>query len=217
MVGLLCMRRLAAHLAYRCSQTCVVPSSRRSIMRTGVPLAVLLAATASAAISPQLSLEEMVDRSPVIIEARIVRSRTAWDPAHKYIWTHYELQVTDTIRGSGSVTTVSEPGGSLDGISQAFTGSLGYSSGEHVFLFLFRTPIGYWRTTGGSHGKVTVDANGLIHSDIGNLARLSARSAPASPVEPRLRQADSIAFLSISDFKSLVRLLAQSRAAYESR
>ena len=187
-------------------------------MQTGVFGAVaLLVATAQGAVAPQLSLEQLVDRSPVIIEAHIVRSRTAWDQAHKYIWTHYELQVTDTIRGSESVTTVSEPGGSLDGVNQAFTGSIGYTSGEHVFLFLFRTAVGYWRTTGGSRGKITIGANGRIRPDIGNLTTLSARSAFASPAEPYLHQVDSRESLNISNFKSLVRLLAQSRAVYESR
>lgn len=177
--------------------------------------AILLAAAASAAISPQLTLEETIDRSPVIIEARVVGSRTAWDPAHKYIWTHYELQVTDTIRGSSSVTAVSEPGGSLDGVHQAFTGSLGYLPGEHVFLFLFRTPVGYWRTTGGSHGKVTVGQDGHIQSDIRNLATPNVRDASVSRSE--IRQAEPLEPLSVSAFKSLVRSLAQSRAAYESR
>ncbi len=195
------MRRLAAHLAYR--------QSRRSILPAGIQLAVtLFVVTASAAVSPRLSFDQMVDRSPVIIEARVVGSRTAWDPAHKYIWTHYELQVTDTIRGSSAVTVVSEPGGSLDGVNQAFSGSLGYSPGEHVFLFLFRTPLGYWRTTGGSQGKVMVGEDGRIHSDIGN---------PDATVEAHLPQASPREPIGVSAFKSLVRSLAQSRAANETR
>lgn len=177
----------------------------------------LSAAAAPGAVAPPLTLEQLVDRSPAIIEAHVVRFLTEWDQAHKYIWTHYELQVSDAIRGSASVTTVSEPGGSLDGVNQAFTGSIGYSPGEHVLLFLFRTPIGYWRTTGGSRGKVAIGSDGFIHSNIAHPFSLSALSAPASSIAPRLRRDDPGDSLRLSDFKSLVRMLVESRAAYETR
>lgn len=161
-----------------------------------VPKIACCLATASAAMAPRLSLEGLIDRSTVIIEGHVTRSWIAWDSGHRYIWTHYEIGVEDNIRGSGSTITISEPGGSLDGVNEGFSGSVGYASGEHVMLFLFRTPIGYWRTTGGAQGKLTISADGRIHGAPGN-------------TEPGLRD--------VSAFKSLIRSMARSRAANEVR
>lgn len=171
----------------------------------------LITASAPAAIAPRLSLESMIDRSPLIVEGHVTRSWTQWDPAHQYIWTHYEIQVADALRGSVSTLTVSEPGGSLDGVHQGFSGSLGYVSGEHVVLFLFRTPVGYWRTTGGAQGKVTVLGNGRVHIQTGATAAVDHHADRA------VHGLDTVNNLAVSDFKSLVRSLAHSRAALEAR
>ena len=185
---------------------------RRLSVPTGIVLVAGLTTTlAPAAIAPRLSLESMIDRSPLIVEGHVTRSWTAWDSAHQYIWTHYEVQVTDSLRGPGSNLTVSEPGGSLDGVNQGFSGSVGYASGEHILLFLFRTPAGYWRTTGGAQGKVTVRGNGRVQIDArGTLPIDFHRDRPA-------HELGSVDNLAVGDFKLLVRSLAHSRAALEVR
>ena len=166
-------------------------------------------ATASAAMAPPLSLENLIDRSPVILEGHVLGSWMAWDSGHRYIWTHYEIEVTDNIRGAGSTLTVSEPGGSLDGVNQGFSGSVGYETGEHVMLFLFRTPIGYWRTTGGAQGKFTISTDGRVHGVLGN-SDFGTRVRIA-------RDIDSQYPSNIPAFKSVVRSIAHSRAANEVR
>jgi len=60
----------------------------------------IFAVIAFAAVAPRYSLENLVDRSAVIVEGRVTRTWTAWDSEHKYIWTHYELTVSDHIRGA---------------------------------------------------------------------------------------------------------------------
>ena len=80
----------------------------------------------------------------------------AWDGKHKYIWTHYDIEPIESIRGGRAAIAVSEPGGSLDGVNQQLSGAMPYAVGEEVVLFLYRTPIGYLRTTGGPQGKVSV-------------------------------------------------------------
>jgi hypothetical protein len=126
----------------------------------------LASSSARAAVFPRITAEELTAQSQVIVEGNVVRSWTAWDSDHKYIWTHYEVSVTDQIRGPRSATvTVSEPGGSLDGVNQQFSGVVSYAPGETTIVFLYRTPIGYWRPVGGPQGKFTVDRAGRVHSN----------------------------------------------------
>jgi hypothetical protein len=158
---------------------------------------------AYAATAPPLSLEGLIDRSPLIVEGSVTNSWTAWDSHHRYIWTHHEVRVNHAIRGSGATVTVSEPGGSLDGVNQAFSGSIGYYPNEHVVLFLFRTPIGYWRTTGGGLGKFTVQSDGRVHSAITDVKTPIARRKGSD--------------LTASEFRTLVGSLAHSRVADEIR
>lgn len=114
--------------------------------------------TAAAATVPRQSLNELTSVSESIVEGRVIRQWTAWDDRHRYIWTHYQVQVEDALKGPRrTVVTVSEPGGIVDGIGQLFSGAVPYSAGEHVMLFLYRTPIGYWRTRGGPLGKIAVE------------------------------------------------------------
>jgi hypothetical protein len=112
---------------------------------------------AQAAIVPSLSLPQLIEGSEIIVHGRVGRSWAAWDGDHKYVWTHYAIEVIDPIRGSGMApVVVSEPGGKLDGIEMRFSGVSPYAAGEEVVLFLYRTPIGYLRTVGNVQGKYTV-------------------------------------------------------------
>lgn len=47
---------------------------------------------------PRLTLAEMADGAEYIVEATVLRSWTAWDPPHQFIWTHYELSVSDWLK-----------------------------------------------------------------------------------------------------------------------
>jgi hypothetical protein len=118
----------------------------------------------SAALVPKLSLEEMTGASDLIVHVRVGDSFAAWDPQRLFIWTHYKLEVLEVWKGNvDGPLVVSEPGGALDGISMAFSGALRYKPGEEVILFLYRTPIGYWRARGLSQGKVAVESrNGRL-------------------------------------------------------
>jgi hypothetical protein len=121
---------------------------------------------AHAAVVPRITAEELTAQSERILRGEVVRSWAAWDSEHKYIWTHYEVAVAEGVRGPHEATiTVSEPGGSLDGMNMRTSGTLPYTVGEDAVLFLYRTPIGYWRTVGGPQGKFIVNAQGRVHTD----------------------------------------------------
>lgn len=156
-----------------------------------------------AAVFPRLTAEELTAQSQVIVEGKIARSWAAWDAEHKYIWTHYEVSVADYLRGSmGATFTVSEPGGSLDGLTQQISGSVSYSPGEATILFLDQTPIGYWRSVGGPQGKFTVDSQGRVH---GSSQANTFIDTPGGAVGTSL---GSLEGMSLRDFKTRVRGIA---------
>jgi hypothetical protein len=119
-----------------------------------------------AAVAPRITAEELASQSERIVRGQVARSRSAWDSEHKYIWTHYEVSVTEMLRGPHAATiTVSEPGGSLDGVNMRTSGTLPFAVGEDTILFLYKTPIGYWRAVGGPQGKFAVSAQGRVRGD----------------------------------------------------
>jgi hypothetical protein len=119
----------------------------------------LFAGTAllEATLVPRMSLEEVVAASESIVQGTVVRTWSDWDEAHKYIWTHYEIQVADELKGAVSGKfIVSEPGGSVGETELQIAGTPQYAVGEEVVLFAERTPLGYLRTCGWGQGKFQV-------------------------------------------------------------
>ena len=157
---------------------------------------------------PRFSLEDLVDGSQYIVHGRVIHTWTGWDAKHLYLWTHHEIAVVDALRGAPGVrVTVSEPGGSLDGVHQSLSGALPFSPGEEVVVFLYRTPIGFLRAAGGVQGKFTIDAAGYAH----------AQMAGAEVVDnPRTRHGTALASLDaldVREFKRLVRGASARRPA----
>ena len=114
----------------------------------------------------RLSLEETVVQSEWIVEGDVVRNWCGWDSGHRFIWTHTEVAVRDRWKGAaGATVTVSEPGGVVDGTGMDVPGMVRFRPGEHVVLFLYRTPIGLIRTVGLAQGKLVVDSRGTVHPE----------------------------------------------------
>ena len=123
-----------------------------------------------AAVVPALSLEQVIDQSEVIVHGRVARSWSAWDSAHKYIWTHHLIEVIDRVRGAEVRSIVaSEPGGELNGVGMSFSGSIAYAVGEETIVFLYRTPIGYLRATGNGQGKYTITSGKGVRANVQGL------------------------------------------------
>lgn len=165
----------------------------------------LICAAAQATLVPALSLEGLVDQSEIIAHGRVTSSWPAWDSGHKYIWTHYRIDVLDPIRGNpGESMVVSEPGGSLDGITMRISGAPEYALGEEAIVFLYRTPIGYLRATGYGQGKYTVTTRRRVHANLNGfelLKRDSSRGVSLSTLDG----------LTVTEFKARVRDAIGSR------
>jgi hypothetical protein len=165
----------------------------------------LICLTAQATLVPALSLEGLIDRSEIIAHGRVTRAWPAWDNSHKYIWTHYRIEVIDPIRGNpGASMVVSEPGGSLDGVSMSISGAPGYALGEEAIVFLYRTPIGYWRATGFGQGKYTVTQQVRVHASLKGLELLKRDSSPGVSLS-------TLDGLTVTEFKARVRDAIRSR------
>jgi hypothetical protein len=132
----------------------------------GFSIPLLIASHAAATSVVGLSFEELVDHSELIVSGQITRSWSDWDSEHKFIWTHYELSVSNSHKGAaGSTVVVSEPGGVVGIQGMNIAGVVAYQPGDRVLVFLQRMPNGYLRTTGWSQGKYTVDNSGRLHAE----------------------------------------------------
>ncbi len=114
---------------------------------------------------PRISMEQLISESDHIVTGKVVRSWTGWDPAHQYIWTHTEIQVTSVTKGQAIPTlVVSEPGGQLDGRALRVESAVRYAPGEQVLLFVANTPVGFKRTVGWGQGKYLITPDNRVHA-----------------------------------------------------
>ncbi|MBM3814556.1 MAG: hypothetical protein FJW20_23260 [Acidimicrobiia bacterium] len=168
-----------------------------------IPL--LAAALLSAAVVPRLGIEQLVAESPRIVHGRVLGSHTA--RSGQFIWTHYRFQVLDNWKGDAPAEIiVSEPGGTLDGVTMEISGSVKFQTGEELVLFLYQTPIGYWRTTGYWQGKCSIASLAGEKRVHNNLRHASLVDIDKRPAQAKLQMPDRIR---LSEFKSLIQGLGR--------
>ncbi|HYU25905.1 MAG TPA: hypothetical protein VEO74_11920, partial [Thermoanaerobaculia bacterium] len=96
--------------------------------------------------------EQLVAKSPVIVDAVVIRS-AAVDRGDK-IWTETTLAVTRALKGdAGGEIVVAEVGGVVGDRITKIYGAPEYVAGEHVLAFLARTPRGDYQTVDMYVGK----------------------------------------------------------------
>jgi hypothetical protein len=172
------------------------------ILRAGATLLFPLLLCASSV--PRLSVEELAARSDTILRGRVVRAWAAMDSENRFIWTHYELQVTSTLKGQPAGTVeIAEPGGTLNGVTLLAPGATEYAVGEETAVFVYRTPIGYLRTTNYGEGKFTISADGRMHAATG-ISIAGATFNRRTPAPPRGAGVEGLDGMSWSAFQSRV-------------
>lgn len=158
----------------------------------------------SAGSVPRLSLAELVAQSDFILRGRVARAWAAMDSENRFIWTHYQVQVSSTLKGQqGAAIVIGEPGGTLNGMTLRVPGATEYAVGEDVTVFLYRTPIGYLRTTNYGEGKFTISTDGRMHGKTGieiAAATFNHRAPEAAPGA----SVEGLDGMSWSAFRSLV-------------
>lgn len=165
----------------------------------------LLLSTASATSVPGLSFEQLTDKSELVVAGQINRSWADWDTGHKYIWTHYELSVSSTLKGNpGATVIVSEPGGVVGLHGMSIAGTVGYNAGDQVLVFLQRMPNGYLRTTGWGQGKYLLDKDGHVFAGAMLVERVDAKGRPAATMR-------SLSGMTLAQVRTMVAARAQSQ------
>ena len=165
-------------------------------------LSLVAAASSPATTVEELSFDEIVATSSSIVHGKVVRSWAGWDPEHVTIWTHYQIQVEDALKGGArQILTVSEPGGEIDGMHVQVVGAPRYEIGEEVVVFAVPTPLGYLRTSGWGQGKFSVRASSAapsgrqVRSAISGVKLVDSAPAAKSEAPVRLDGADLASFL----------------------
>ncbi len=163
------------------------------------------AVTLGATVVPRMSLGEIADSSERVIHGVVTRKWSAWDDSRRYIWTHYEIQIRDTLKGpAGTRFTISEPGGMVGDVGMHLSGAPEFRAGDEIIVFAYQTPIDYWRVRGYSQGGFIVNPgeDGL---------QLVAPLAPAGLKLVGVPSGESPPFattgLELGKFKSQVRTL----------
>jgi hypothetical protein len=162
----------------------------------------LILASLPGAVVPRLDFTQMIEQSERIVHAEILGSEVA--QSGDYIWTHYRVRVLDGIKGSPPTEIiVSEPGGELNGIGMAVDGAVEYRPGEEVVLFLYRTPIGFWRASGYWQGKFDVVESAGAKTMRANLDQVTL--VDASPAAAGRRALASFDGMTLDQFKAEIR------------
>ncbi len=108
-----------------------------------------------------LTLDTLVARSDRIVHGRVVGSHAAWDSETRTIWTHTEVLVIDSAKGSsGRTVTVSEPGGVVGDVGHLLPGVPRFRLNDEVVLFLHGATGNRLRVTGLRQGVYGVTRDG---------------------------------------------------------
>ncbi|MCU1276091.1 MAG: hypothetical protein JWO48_3522 [Bryobacterales bacterium] len=174
-----------------------------------------------AAVVPQLALDQLVDGSECIIQGTVLRSWSAWDQPHHFIWTHIEVLVRDRWKESASsanpTVVLSEPGGTVTDRTMQVAGTAAYRVGEDVVVFLYRTPVGYLRAIGNGQGKFTITQGAgspekHIRSDLAGIEFI--RGGPESSGRTGLRtESSKMNGMGLDEFRRTVQSLIARKAA----
>jgi PKD repeat protein len=157
----------------------------------------ILAVSASATTIVMPTDEQLIAKSPVIVEGTVISTTPV--ARGNAVWTQTSVSVAKSIKGnvSGNIV-ISEAGGILDNRITKIFGAPEYTPGEHVLLFLTPTPRGDYQTTDLYIGKFseerTLDGRMLWsrHDESGDVVLLDASF---NPIRAGNVQRDAAAFM----------------------
>jgi PKD repeat protein len=162
----------------------------------------MLASAASATTIVLPTDDQLIRKSPVIVEGTVISSMPVL--RGEGIWTETKLAVDRTIKGDAAgELTIREVGGEIDGRITKIFGSPSYTPGERVMTFLTPTPRGDYQTVDLFVGKFSEERAGnsrrlLVRDDTAGDVMLL--DASMHPIVSTNTQRDATAFESyVSD------------------
>jgi len=107
----------------------------------------------------RLSLTDMVVKSTAVVRGQVLSSSSAFSGG--IIYTHYRVQVTESLKGGNSgVIDLAVPGGVANGIRQSVSGSPEFQPGDDCVFFLWTSKAGLTQVIGLTQGVFRVTGNG---------------------------------------------------------
>ena len=123
-----------------------------------VALAVASLGAAHGATLQQLSLDDMIRQSTAIVRGKAQLTYSAY--RGPLIYTHYTLQVTETLKGTAAKQLeFVVPGGVSNGLRQSLAGAPTLTNGQDYVLFLWTSKSGLTQLIGLSQGLFRVTSN----------------------------------------------------------
>jgi hypothetical protein len=111
----------------------------------------------------QLSLDDMIRLSTVIVRGKTQQTVSTY--RNSIIYTHYQVQVSETLKGTAAnQLDIVVPGGAANQMQQIFAGAPSLAPGQDYVLFLWTSKSGLMQIIGLSQGLfvVTTNASGQL-------------------------------------------------------
>lgn len=141
--------------------------------------ALIAAAPAFATLIVPLSQEDLVTGADVVVQGRILETRSFWNQEHTVIFTDVRIQVEDPVLGHpSSVVTVRTVGGQVGKERLVFVGGPSFTVGERQLLFLHHHQDGSLRVVGARQGQFRIVNQGGIETAVSMLAEGPALVTP---------------------------------------
>jgi hypothetical protein len=129
---------------------CAHTESVRLCPRSGLVLAFGCLPLAAATLE-QLSLDDMIQKSPAIVRGTVALSRV--EASGPIIYTHYIIRVTENFKGNSQGTVdVAVPGGTANNVRQTFPGTPQFKVGDDYVFFLWTGRSGLTQIIGLTQG-----------------------------------------------------------------
>lgn len=162
-------------------------------------------ASLSASTLQQLSLDDMIRLSTIIVHGKAQPTFSAYRGAIAY--THYLFQVSEALKGStaGNQIEIVVPGGAANHLQQTFAGAPTLLPGQDYVLFLWTSKSGLTQVIGLSQGLFTVTTNAAGQTIVTRPAATERMvNAAGQPVS------DSDIQMSLSDLRTRIRTVLAS-------
>jgi hypothetical protein len=152
-----------------------------------------VSSSALAAVVPRLSFDELTRGAERIVHARCMAKDTFFETVSGLIWTRYEFEIIESLKGGQEPRiVVTEPGGRYGNRGQWAPGVPQFETGNEVVLFLARTVTGKWRVYGLGQGNFRVQrdsASGatFVQADMSGIELVEMPGTPGQgpPILPR--------------------------------
>ncbi len=150
----------------------------------------------------QLSLDDMIRLSTAIVHGKAQQTTPSYKGS--IIYTHYNVQVSETLKGhSASQFDVAVPGGAANRYQQTFAGAPNLTPGQDYVFFLWTSNSGLTQIIGLSQGLFVVSTNSS-----GQLMVMREASGERMVNNAGQPVTDSAMQMLLSDLRSLIQKTA---------